>query len=187
MEALKQTAVISVEEYLAGEERSEVRHEYVGGLVYAMAGASDNHIAICMNLAFALRHHVRGSSYRVLMTESKARLSLAQQEIFYYPDVMVYCDPRDNEDYFKRYPKILVEVLSPSTEGTDRREKFLNYRQIETLQEYVLVAQDKIEMTVFRRSNRWQPEVLTQSGETLRLPSLEFQMPVTEVYEGAVV
>jgi Uma2 family endonuclease len=140
MEAAKQSEQISVEDYLAGEERSQLRHEYIGGAVYAMAGASDEHIALCLNLAFALRTHLTGTPCRVQMSEGKLRLCLAGEDVFYYPDVMVVCDPRDKDRFFKRYPKVLIEVLSASTEAIDRREKLLSYRQIETLQEYVLVA-----------------------------------------------
>src|SRR5437773_10661960 len=162
MEAAKQAEVVSIKDYLAGEHGSAVRHEYVGGVVYAMAGASDEHIALCMNLAFALRTHLRGTPCRVQMSEGKARLRLAAEDLFYYPDVMVACDPRDTDRYFKRYPKVLVEVLSEETERTDRREKFLSYTGIETLEEYVLVAQDRMEATLFRRAKPWQPEALTQ-------------------------
>jgi len=183
MQALKQSAHISVEEYLAGELESDVRHEYLDGVVYAMAGASEEHINISMNIAFALRQHLRGKSCRVLMTEMKTRLSFADEEIFYYPDVMVLCDPRDTHDYFKRYPKVLIEVLSPSTESIDRREKFFNYRKIETLEEYVLVAQDKFEVTVHRRARQWRPESATKTSQSLRLPSLKFQMRLSAVYD----
>jgi Uma2 family endonuclease len=184
MEAVKQAEMVNIEDYLAGEQASAVRHEYVGGVVYAMAGASDEHIALSMNLAFALRAHLRGSPCRVQMSEGKARLRLAKEDLFYYPDVMVAWDPRDTDRYFKRYPKVLVEVLSESTEAIDRREKFLSYRQIETLEEYVLVAQDKIEVTVFRRSKQWQPEVLQRPGEILRLASLDFTIQLKLLYEG---
>jgi len=187
MEAAKPAEVVSVKDYLAGEHGSAVRHEYVGGAVYAKAGASDEHIALSMNLAFALRNHLRGTSCRVQMSEGKARLRLAGEEIFYYPDVMVLCDTRDTDRYFKRFPKVVIEVLSETTEAIDRREKFLSYRQIETLQEYVLVAQDKMEMTVFRRESQWQPEVLLQPDQALRLTSLEFSLPLQLVYEGVEV
>ena len=102
MEAAKQVEMLNIKDYLAGEERSPVRHEYVGGAVYAMAGASDEHIALCMNVAFALRNHLRGTPCRVQMSEGKARLRLADEDIFYYPDVMVACDPRDTDRYFNR-------------------------------------------------------------------------------------
>ncbi len=102
MEAEKQVEPVSVEDYLAGEQRSPVRHEFIGGAVYAMAGASDEHIALSMNLAFAVRSHLRGTACRVQMFEGKVRLRLAGEEIFYYPDVLVTCDPRDADRYFKR-------------------------------------------------------------------------------------
>src|SRR5437867_13349474 len=100
---------------------------------------------------------------------------------------MVACDPRDTDSYFKRYPKVVIEVLSKMTEAIDRREKFLSYRQIETLQEYVLVAQDKMEVTVFRRASNWQPEILRQPEQAFRLPSLDFSLPLKKVYEAVKV
>jgi Uma2 family endonuclease len=100
---------------------------------------------------------------------------------------MVICDPRDTDRYFKRYPKVLIEVLSDSTESIDRREKFLSYRQIDTLEEYVLLAQDKMEVTVFRRADKWQPEVLRQREQLLRLGSLDLSQPLSAVYEGVKV
>jgi Uma2 family endonuclease len=121
------------------------------------------------------------------MSEGKARLRLANEDIFYYPDVMVACDPRDTDRYFKRYPKVLIEVLSESTEAIDRREKFLSYRQIETLEEYVLVSQDKMEVTVFRRESHWQPEVLRQPDQLLRMATLDFTLPLSAIYEGVKV
>ena len=184
MEAASQAEWVSVDDYLAAEQHSQARHEYVGGVAYAMAGASDERIALCMNLAFALRTHLHGKTCRVQMSEGKVRLRIANEEIFYYPDVMVLCDPRDTERYFKRFPKVLIEVLSESTEMIDRREKFLSYRQIETLEEYILVAQDKIEVTVFRRANQWQPEILRGADDALQLPSVSFTVPLAKVYEG---
>src|SRR5216684_6071897 len=184
MEAIAQTEWLSVDAYLASEQRSEIRHEYIGGAVYAMAGASDEHIALCMNIAFALRTHLQGTPCRVQMSEGKLRLRVANEEIFYYPDVMVACDPRDTDRYFKRYPKVLIEVLSESTEVIDRREKFLSYRQIETLEEYVLVAQDKMEATVFRRSNHWQPELLKGPEQSVGLSSLQFTITLKAIYDG---
>ncbi len=183
MEAAKQPERISIEDYLVGEERSAVRHEYVAGSIYAMAGASDEHIALCMNLAFALQTHLRSSACRVQMADGKLRMRILGEDIFYYPDVMVVCDPRDTDRYFKRFPKVLVEVLSTATETVDRREKFLSYRQIETLEEYVLVAQDKTEVTVFRRAAQWEPEIIRQPEEMLRLPSLNFSLPLKALYE----
>ncbi len=187
MEAVRRAEGMSVEDYLAAEQYSEVRHEYLGGLVYAMAGASDEHIALAMNLAFALRNHLRNTACRVQMSDGKVRLQLAGEDVFYYPDVMVACDPRDQDRYFKRLPKVIIEVLSEGTEAIDRREKFLSYRQIETLEEYVLVAQERMEVSVFRRADRWQPAILRGPDEVLRLASLDFKLPLKAVYEGVAV
>jgi len=184
MPATQKVVSLNVEEYLTGELKSRDRHEYVGGLVYAMTGASEDHNLISLNLAFALRTHLRGGRCKVNVADVKVRLQISEEDVFYYPDVMVACDPRDTDPYFKRFPQVLVEVLSPQTEQTDRREKFLSYIQIETLQEYLMVAQDRMEVTVFRRASKWQAEVIRQPEELLRLPSLEFTLPLNAVYEG---
>jgi Uma2 family endonuclease len=183
MEVLKLRELVSVADYLAGEPISEFRHEYIGGEIHAMAGASEEHNAISLNLATALQPHLKGRRCRAFIHDMKVRLQIAGDDIFYYPDIMVACDPRDTDRYFKRFPSVIVEVLSPETERTDRREKFLSYQQIETLEEYVLVAQDKSEVTVFRRANQWRPEIVREAGDSLQLPSLGFTLSVGEVYD----
>jgi Uma2 family endonuclease len=184
MQALDSPQSLSVEEYLEGEPHSQVRHEYIGGVVYAMAGASDEHNFLTGNLYAALLAHLRGKKCRVFIMDAKVRLQISGEDIFYYPDLMVACDPRDVDRHFKRYPSVLVEVLSEGTERTDRREKFQSYTQIETLEEYVLVAQDRMEVTVFRRANGWRPEVLTKADAELKLASLDFTLPLARIYEG---
>lgn len=187
MQALKELEPISVEDYLTGEPLSEVRHEYIGGTVHAMAGASEDHNIVAGNLFAALHSHLRGKPCRAYVADLKVRLAIARTNIFYYPDVMVACDPRDTDAYFKRFPKVLIEVLSASTAHIDRREKFLCYTQIETLEEYVLVAQDRMEVTIYRRANNWQPEILRQPEQSLRLASLDFSLLLNTVYEDVKV
>jgi Uma2 family endonuclease len=187
MEAVQSAPLLSAEEYLAGELHSEVRHEFLGGVVYAMAGTSADHNLISLNVASALRQHLRAKPCQVFMSDVKVRLKIGDDDIFYYPDIMVACEPRDTNRYFKRYPKVLIEVLSPETERTDRREKFLSYTQIETPEEYVLVAQDKTEITVFRRNNSWRPELTNRAEGELRLASLDFAQQVSAVYDGVKV
>jgi Uma2 family endonuclease len=176
-----------VEDYLAGEESADVKHEYVGGVVYAMAGGSLDHNAICLNLAAALRAHLRGGPCRVFIADVKVRLEHAGNEIFYYPDVMVGCDGRDTDPRFLRHPKVLIEVLSETTERIDRREKFWAYMSIDTLEEYALVAQDRREVTLHRRANGWRAEVVKDAAASLRLVSLDFTLPLAAVYEGVKV
>ncbi len=148
---------LTPEEYLEGEKVSQIKHEYIHGRIYAMAGASDAHVTITANLVTLLRNHIRGSSCRVYVADMKARIE--SLNIFYYPDIMVTCDPRDRDfEYFKRYPSLIIEVLSSSTEAFDRGDKFSDYQELETLQEYVLVSQNRQRIDCFRRnaSCRWE-------------------------------
>ncbi len=184
MQAAKELELVSVADYLAGERDGQQRHEFVGGMAYAMAGASKEHNTIAGNLFAALHAHLHGARCRVFMADVKVRAELAHKDIFYYPDVAVACDARDTDRYFIRYPKVLIEVLSDDTAHVDRREKFLTYTQIETLEEYVLVDQGKMEVTVFRRAANWAPAVAHQPEQQLQLASLEFSLPLSAVYES---
>ncbi|MBL8471882.1 MAG: Uma2 family endonuclease [Rhodocyclaceae bacterium] len=174
---------ISEAEYLQGEQYAELRHEYIGGAVYAMVGATDRHGLLVMNIAAALHRHLRGGPCQVFASDMKVRLSVADETVFYYPDVLVSCRQDDRERLFRQHPCLLVEVLSEATERTDRREKFLAYQTLASLENYVLVAQDAPLVTVFRRAGGWKAEHLGQ-GDTLSLPSLEFSIPLAEIYEG---
>jgi Uma2 family endonuclease len=102
VEALAKRETVTVEDYLSGELRSETRHEYLGGSVYAIAGASEEHNLIATNLAAALHAHLRGKPCLVFIVDMKVRLLVARDDVFYYPDLMVACDPRDTDRYFKR-------------------------------------------------------------------------------------
>ena len=183
MAALKRDFV-SVDDYLAGEQASEIKHEYVAGAVYAMAGTTREHNQIAQNIAFAVRSHLRGKPCTVLISDVKVRLQPLGEELFYYPDVMVGCDPRDTHQLYLRYPRILVEVSSESTERLDRREKRWAYQTIETLEEYLIVAQDRLEATLFRRANRWQPEVFDCLERVVPLDSISLNLPLSSIYEG---
>src|SRR5580658_7419007 len=97
VQAVEHASSLSVEDYLAGELKSEIRHEYIGGLVYAMAGTSSEPNIICQNFVIALRFHLRGKPWQVFMENLKLRLFIANEDMFYYPDVIVTCDPRDRQ------------------------------------------------------------------------------------------
>jgi len=130
-----------VEDYIEAEKKNEVRHEYVQGDLYAIAGASEEHNFISGNLFSALRAHLKGKPCKVFIHDMKVKLN-AQVTLFYYPDVMVVCDPEDDERYFKTKPRIVVEVISDSTRDTDTREKLITFIQMPSLEEYVLVEQN---------------------------------------------
>jgi Uma2 family endonuclease len=177
---------LTVEEYLKGEELSDVRREYIGGKVYAMPGVTIAHNTISVNLVSALHGHLRGGPCRVFVEGVKTHLHSIGLEIFYYPDVMVACDSRDTHRLFREYPKLIFEILSESTEKSNRFEKFHNYIQIETLEEYVFVEQDKFEITVYRRANNWKAELFTNPKQMVAFASVGLRMPMTEIYDQVV-
>ncbi|MBW4566750.1 MAG: Uma2 family endonuclease [Tolypothrix carrinoi HA7290-LM1] len=183
----KREYYISPEEYLEGEKVSQIKHEYIDGEVYAMAGASDAHVTITMNLSMLLLNHLRGSGCRVYMLDMKAQIQAINR--YYYPDIMVTCDTQDKEfEYFKSSPCLIVEVLSGSTEGFDRGKKFTDYRHLKSLQEYVLISQDTMSVECFRRNEegRW---VLYpyEKGEEVHLASVDFRCAIATIYEDVVL
>jgi Uma2 family endonuclease len=181
--AIQSLAYLSAETYLAEEEISPIKHEYVDGQVYAMTGGTDHHNAIAGNLFAILKNHLRGTGCRTFISDIKARIE--PLNIFYYPDVMVTCDERDREtSLFKRYPCLLVEVLSNSTEAFDRGDKFADYQQLESLQEYVLISQKRQRVDCFRRdeAGRWVLYSFN-AGEVVHLVSVNLEVGMDALYE----
>jgi Uma2 family endonuclease len=178
---------ISPEEYLEGEKFSEIKHEYIDGQVYAMAGASDAHVTVVGNLFVLLRNHFRGSGCRVYMADMKAQIDVINR--YFYPDVMVTCDTRDREfEYFKCYPSLIIEVLSESTEGYDRGKKFASYRHLESLQEYVLISPRQMSVECFRRNEKGQWVLYPyEKGEEVHLASVDFRCAIAEIYEDVIL
>ncbi|PSB02434.1 Uma2 family endonuclease [Merismopedia glauca] len=176
---------ISASEYLAAEEIAETKHEYVNGYIYAMAGASDNHVTITGNIFAALHNHLRNNNCRAYASDMKANIST--RNCYYYPDVMVTCYERDRLcNTYKQYPCLIVEVLSDSTEALGRGQKFDNYQQLASLQEYVLIDQNRELVNSFRRveGGLWLLESY-RSGSSLKLESLDLEIPLTEIYNKA--
>jgi Uma2 family endonuclease len=171
--------LLSVEEYLEGELESQVRHEYVDGEIYAMVGASDRHGLITLNLAGLLSQRLPDRC-QVFSSDMKVRIQSAERDIFYYPDVLVSCDPRDRETYYRQYPCLVVEVLSPHTARLDRFEKLMFYRQLDSLAEYVLVSQDYRQVEVFRRADQWRATSYTKGDVPLR--SVDLRVSIDEIY-----
>jgi Uma2 family endonuclease len=178
---------ISPEEYLEGEKVSQIKHEYIDGEVYAMAGASDAHVTITMNLSMLLRSHLRGSGCRVYMLDMKAQIQAINR--YFYPDIMVTCDTQDKEfEYFKSSPCLIVEVLSGSTEGFDRGKKFSDYRHLKSLQEYVLISQDTMSVECFRRNDEGRWELYPyEKGQEVYLASVDFHCAIAPIYEDVVL
>jgi Uma2 family endonuclease len=173
---------LSPDDYLAAEAQAEIKHEYHDGEVFAMAGVSEEHNLISGSLYTLLRAHLRGSSCKTFFADMKVRIESANR--FYYPDLLVTCDLRDRETrYYKKHPKLIIEILSNSTEAFDRGAKFHHYRALESLQEYVLVNQDHTEVEIYRRmgDRTWSFETYG-AGETVRFASLDLDCPIAEIY-----
>ena len=161
-------AFLSISDYLQGEQHSPIRHEYLNGEIFAMTGGSEEHNRIAGNLYAALLSHLRGSGCKTFIADMKVQIQdgVNRSDIFYYPDVMVTCDPQDQQRYYKTRPCLIVEVLSPSTEKLDRREKRLNYQTLASLQDYLLVRQDRAEVDLYHRddSGLWRAPTLHRGG-----------------------
>ncbi|MEM9484900.1 MAG: Uma2 family endonuclease [Cyanobacteria bacterium P01_F01_bin.116] len=176
-------AGFSPREYLSLEHTNTIRHEYRQGLVYAMAGGSDDHSRISINFLTALNLHFRDNDCQFFSGDVKVNYA---DDFFYYPDAFVTCDPRDRNDrYVKRYPKLIAEVLSPSTEDFDRSDKFKDYTLLESLEEYVLIAQDTMQVECRRRVHDQQWKTVVYSpGERVTFKSIGLELPIEEIYRG---
>lgn len=178
---------ISVEDYLEGEKISEIKHEYISGVVYpmynevGMAGASDRHNQIAGRFYARLLGKLDNSECQVFIESMKLQID---EETFYYPDVLVACDKANR--YFRREPILIIEVLSPSTERLDKNEKLYAYQQISTLEEYVIVAQDKMWIEIYRKQSNgdWVKEVYNETEGTLELKSVDTTFTIAEIYRG---
>ena len=178
----KPQSYISIAEYLAREKDSPVRHEYVDGQIYAMAGASARHNRIALNLASRLDDHLNGGPCEVFIADMKV---IVDPAVYYYPDVVVTCDPPGGDPYVRIQPHLLIEVVSPSTERIDRHEKLLAYRRAPSLQEYVLVLQDRMQVEVYRRQGEeWPREIFTQPEDRVHFASVGLTLSVGEIYRN---
>jgi Uma2 family endonuclease len=183
-----QTRRYTPEEYFALEERSEVRHEYVDGEVFAMAGASKSHNLIKGNLIAGLRPNVRQRGCRLF--DENVRLEVREKVYYTYPDVVVSCDPTDHRaPYLVRHPVLIVDVLSPSTAEYDRTTKFENYQKIPSLRHYLLISQSAWIVEWFRRdeAGQWIYTLLTGPDATLEIPDMGLVLPLRELYEDTDV
>ncbi|MEB3290359.1 MAG: Uma2 family endonuclease [Leptolyngbya sp.] len=175
---------ISPEEYLTIERQSEIRHEYRRGLVYAMAGGTDNHDRLSFNVLKLIDSHL-GDPSDCRFYSGNVKVNY-QEEFYYYPDAFVTCDPRDKQDrYIKRHPKLIVEVLSESTKSFDLGKKFEDYCKLSSLEEYVLIFQDAQQVECRRRTadDIWET-VVYQAGDSVFLKSLGLEFDIADLYRG---
>ncbi len=176
--------MLTVEEYLQGEEIADHKHEYQNGEVWAMVGATDNHVTIAMNLAFLLNQHFKNTPCRTYISDMKVQIEKANA--YFYADVLVTCDARDKENrLYKQYPMFVAEVLSPSTEAFDRGNKFNAYRQLDSLLTYWLIDTQAWRVDSFTRTQNddWQLHSYTLAGEKLEIKNWAVQFLLKELYE----
>lgn len=176
----------SIEEYLELEEKSTMAYEYVAGQIYAMAEPSQTHGIIVDNLLMRLKAHVRGGPCRAHSAERRILFECRGDDIAYRPDVWVGCgEKRNPAGVIVGEPRLVMEVLSPSTARIDRREKAVNYREIPSLEECVLVAQKSAQVTIYRRAQEWTRVVLRSPEDVLELGSIGLELPIAQIYEGS--
>jgi Uma2 family endonuclease len=174
---------ISIEEYLEGEVVSKIKHEYIDGEVFAMAGASTKHNSISINVSSNIYSGLKNSNStcRVFSSDMKVKVSLSSTS-FFYPDVMVVCDIDDDEDdYYQNSPQLIIEILSKTTRKNDFTTKMMSYFNILSLEEYVLIEQDLCQVTVYKKSENWKSTAYFL-GDTINFESIETLISVEDIY-----
>jgi len=174
-------ARITATEYLRTELEREIRHEFAGGYLHPVEDPHDQHELVSVNVLSAIYLHLKGKAFRVYKSQMKLHVHMLGNDLFYYPDVMVCCDPTDNHPYFKEHPKLIVEVLTEWKR--DLVEKNFTYRHIPALEEYIVIGQDPANQRawIFRRADNWQPREVT-SG-TLTFASIDLSLELSSLYQ----
>ena len=178
----QRTDFISIDDYLQGELSREIKHEYLDGQVYAMAGASKNHQRIIANMVATFVQHLKNTPCDTFSSDIKVRVS---DLAFFYPDVIVTCQDNSGDSYYTEQPLIIVEVLSKSTRRTDETIKRRLYQTLPSLQEYVLIEQDIVDIEICRRDQSWQPEHYFM-GDEISFAAIDLTLSVNEIYERVI-
>lgn len=185
MTALQKPEPIRIADYLAGEEISEVKHEYIGGTVHAMAGANNRHNIIATSSLLALGSLLRGKACQPFNSDTKVRIEYPDHTRFYYPDAMVVCHSNPENDHFQDQPVVVIEVLSESTRRTDLSEKKDAYLTIPSLKVLLLVDPDSPVVTAYRRMPQGGFDCELHSGleSVIPLPEIDAALPLAGIYE----
>jgi Uma2 family endonuclease len=181
---LENSVYMTEADYLEGEKHAEIRHEYVDGQVYAMAGTSRRHNSIAFNIAFNLRLASRDKPCDIHLSDVKAKAQ--RSKAYYYPDVMVSCQQDEADAYYLEKPCLIVEVTSKSTEWKDYAEKLIAYQKLASLQVYLIEAQDQALVTMVYRDaeSGWEVARFDALEQTLTLPCPESTLTLADIYEG---
>lgn len=170
---------ITEQDYLNNELQSQIKHEFIDGELFAMVGASSAHNLIAGNMFAEIKAHLKGKPCRPYISDMKVRI----ESNYYYPDVLVDCSDITDDAYFAETPILIIEVLSESTKQYDKTFKLQQYKKIATLQEYVMIEQNKALVEVVSRLNGWQAHYYGL-GESFMLQSVGLRLSVADVYES---
>ena len=185
--ALEHSALITIEDYLTGEETSDVKHEYLGGTVHAMAGATNRHNVIALNSLAFLLFQLRGKSCQPFNSDVKVRIEFPDHTRFYYPDAMVVCNSNPLTDHFKDQPVVVIEVLSDSTRRADLGEKRDAYLMLPSLKVLIFVEPEKPSVSLHRRKSGGGFAIEHHVGldAVIPLPEIEASLALADLYDRA--
>ena len=185
MTALSHPSAISIADYLAGEDGADVKHEYLGGVIHAMAGGTSRHNAISTNAVTSLGARLRGNPCQPFNSDMKVRIELPDHTRFYYPDAMVVCSRNPDSSHYQDHPLVIVEVLSDSTRRVDLTEKRDAYLTIASLKQLIIVEPEKAHVTVYRRkpTGGFEVEEHSSLNSVIQLPEIAAELPLAELYE----
>jgi Uma2 family endonuclease len=178
---------MTVDEYMELEGRSERRHEYANGFVYTMHGSSTAHARIATELVRSVGDHLRGGPCKVFSSNCLLEIRSDTDEVYYYPDLMVACNPEQWDRRYVRHPRLVGEIFSPSTRRIDLHEKAMTYQQIASVEECVLVPEDPHRgVIVQRREESWRPVTHTGPEAVVELRSIGLSLPLSQIYAGVL-
>lgn len=185
MTALEKISLVPIAEYLAGEELTGVKHEYVGGTIHATAGGTNRHNAIAANTLVSLGTRLRGKPCRVFNSDTKVRIELPDHTRFYYPDAMVVCRSNPPEDHFQENPVVIIEILSDSTRRIDLEEKREVYLKMPSLKILLFVEPEAPLVLLHRRraEGGFAAETISGPDRIIPLPEIGVELPLGELYE----
>ncbi|MBK8967189.1 MAG: Uma2 family endonuclease [Saprospiraceae bacterium] len=185
-EVLATKQPMTVEAYIEFEEQSEIRHEFINGNLIPMPGTTADHNEICINIVQLLRANLQGNAPFKIHQEN-VKLQITSEKDYTYPDVVVVTDPRDFENqYIKKYPSVIFEVLSKNSRIEDSADKFFRYKNIESLQNYILVDSEKVfvEVRIKLENGDWEAATYLQADKKFPIPALGLELDLRAVYEG---
>ena len=186
MSIAQRHAYLTAEDFLRGEDGAEKKHEYLNGVVYAMAGGTNRHARLAGNIFGGLFARLRGKQCQPFNSDTLTRVQRGPDLRFYYPDVSVICEQNALDEHFQDHPVVIFEVLSESTARLDRGEKREAYLTIPSLRVLVLVETDTMAVTLWRRTGEsWAQEDATAPEQVLSFPEIECELPLAEIYEGS--